>query len=754
MLVPLSCSKRVFAAYIWLLCVSAAMGMPAVQPQTAIETVLHNFAAPPNGMDPWPGVIRDSAGNFYGTADGGRYGFGVVYKLDTTGNQTVLHNFTGGADGGNPFAGVIRDARGNLYGTTNIGGSANAGTVYKVDPASHETVLYSFTGGLDGGHPEAGVILDPAGNLYGTTQQGGAAGWGVVYELDTSGNETVLYSFAGMPDGGYPEAGVIRDAAGTLYGTTYYGGAWGFGTVYKVNASGHETVLYSFTGGADGGYPQTALIRDAAGVLYGTCGSVVYRVDSPSHETVLYSFTGGADGGNANSGLIRDSAGNLYGTTTNGGTANAGVVYKLDTSHNETVLHSFTGPAADGGYPFAGVVRDSAGNLYGTAQQGGSANLGTVYKLDRSGNETLLYSFPGPADGSVPYAGVTGDSAGNLYGTTYNGGPANAGVVYKLDATGHETVLHSFAGGADGGNPDAGVTRCPNGNFYGTTYFGGTANMGVVYEMDAAGQYTVLHSFTGGADGGHPYAGVTCGSAGNLYGTTVYGGNTVACPAQSYLPGGCGVVFALDGSGNETVLYSFTGGADGGYPYAGVILDSSGNLYGTTASGGSQNCYLGCGVVYRLNSTRQETVLYSFMGAPDGGDPKAGVIRDSAGNLYGIAGLGAAYGGVVFKLDTTGQETVLYSFTGGTDGGNPVGLIRDPAGNFYGTTQYGGIGGAGVVFGLDTKGKQRVLYSFTGGADGGSPYAGVIRDSTGNLYGAASSGGKEGTGVVFRLTPQ
>jgi len=735
-----------------LACMFAAAGMVQAQTRTATETVLHNFAAPPKGMDPWPGVIRDSAGNFYGTADGGRYGFGVVYKLDTAGNQTVLHNFTGGTDGGTPFAGVVRDPAGNLFGTTNVGGSSGAGVVYKVDPAGHETVLYSFTGGNDGGYPEAGVILDTAGNLYGTTQRGGAAGSGVVFMLDTAGLETVLYTFAGMPDGSYPEAGVIRDSAGTLYGTTYYGGAWGDGTVYKLDAAGHETVLYSFTGQADGSYPQTALIRDSAGVLYGTCEGVVYRVDEPGHETVLYTFTGGLDGGNANSGLIRDSEGNLYGTATNGGAANAGVVYKVDTSHHETVLHNFTG-APDGSYPWAGVARDSAGNLYGATQGGGTANLGVVYELDTSGHETVLYSFPGPADGSVPYAGVTADSAGNLYGTTYNGGPANAGVVYELDATGHETLLHTFTGESDGGNPSAGVTRCPNGNFYGTTSLGGAANMGVVYEVDAAGQYTLLHSFTGGADGGHPYAGVTCGSAGNIYGTTVYGGNTVACPAQSYLPGGCGVVFTLDASGNETVLYSFTGEADGGYPYAGVILDPAGNLYGTTASGGTENCYLGCGVVYELNSTGRETVLYSFLGAPDGAFPKAGVIRDSAGNFYGIAGLGASYAGVVFKLDTTGQETVLYSFTGGADGDYPVGLIRDPAGNIYGTTQYGGAGGAGVVFGLDTKGKQRVLYSFTGGADGGTPYAGVIRDAAGNLYGTASSGGKEGTGVVFRLTP-
>jgi len=746
---------RQFAFCSLLACVVAAMRPSPAQAQIMSETVLHNFKTPPKGTDPWPGAIRDSEGNFYGTADGGPYGFGVVYKLDTAGIETVLHSFTGGTDGGNPFAGVVLDSAGNLYGTTYYGGSANAGVVYKLDPDGHETVLYPFTGGLDGGHPEAGVILDPAGNLYGTTQQGGAAGSGVVFKLDTCGNERVVYSFKGMPDGSYPEAGVIRDRAGNLYGTTYYGGAWGFGMVYKVDTAGNETILYSFMGAADGSYPATTLIRDPAGHLFGTCEGVVYRVDAPGQETVLYTFTGGPGGGNANSALIRDPAGNLYGTATNGGTANAGVVYELKkagTGFTEKVLYNFTG-APDGSYPWAGVVRDWAGNLYGTTQAGGSANLGTVYELDTSGTETVLYNFPGPADGSNPNAGVIAcDSTGNLYGTTYYGGPANAGVVYKLDATGHETVLHSFTGGPDGGNPWAGVICDSAGNLYGTTVNGGKANAGVVFMLDTTAHETVLWSFTGGSDGGHPNAGVIRDSAGNFYGTTVYGGNTVQCPAQ-YSPAGCGVVYKLDALGNETVLHSFSGGADGGNPEAGVIRDSAGNLYGTTTGGGTENCYLGCGVVFELGAANQETVLYSFMGGPDGFYPKAGVIRDSAGHLYGTtAGGGTANSGVVFEVESAGQETVLHNFTGGTDGAYPqAGVIRDSAGNLYGTTAGGGTAYSGVVFEVDAAGNETVLYTFTGAADGGSPFAGVIRDAAGNLYGTASSGGKELAGVVFKL---
>jgi uncharacterized repeat protein (TIGR03803 family) len=255
----------------------------------------------------------------------------VVYKLDMAGRETVLYSFTGGADGGGPYAGVVRDSTGNLYGTTSGGGTANAGVVYKLETTGQETVLYSFTGGADGGAPYAGVIRDPAGNFYGTTQNGGTANAGVVYKLGTTGHETVLYSFSGGADGGYPVAGVIRDSAGNLYGTTYYGGTANAGVVYKLDTTGHETVLYTFTGRVDGGYP-TGVIRDSAGNLYGTTSAewgVVYKLDTTGHETVLYTFTGGADGSGPQAGVIRDSAGNLFGTTSAGGKRSTGVVFKL-----------------------------------------------------------------------------------------------------------------------------------------------------------------------------------------------------------------------------------------------------------------------------------------------------------------------------------------------------------------------------------------------------------------------------------------
>jgi uncharacterized repeat protein (TIGR03803 family) len=717
-------------------CALAAIGAPRVQAQDA-EAVLHNFANAPNGASPRAGVIRDSAGNLYGTTNnGGPADVGVVYKLDASGHQTVLHGFTGGPDGAYPQAGVILDSAGNLYGTTYSGGSANAGVVYKLDTTRHETVLYSFTGGADGGYPYAGVSLDSAGNLYGTTYNGGTANAGVVYKLDATGHETVLYSFTGGADGANPYAGVIRDAAGNFYGTTFFGGAWGSGVIYKLDPAGHETLLYTFFGESDGGRPYAGVIRDSAGNLYGTNSGVtgpagvVYELDTTGDYTVLYSFTGGDDGAFPDTGVVRDSVGNLYGTTPEGGTGSWGVVYKLDRSGNEAVLCNF-GYGANGQYPLAGVILDTAGNLYGTTSTGGT-NWGIVYKLSPAGQETVLYSFTGGADGTYPQAGVIRDSAGNLYGTTYYGGPANAGVVYKLAATGQETVLHTFEGGVDGMYPYAGVVRDPAGNLYGTTLFGGTGNAGTVYKLDAAGNETVLHDFSGGDDGGYPYGGVILDSEGNLYGTASGGGAA-----------GAGVVFELSPTGSETMLYSFTGNADGDFPRAGVIRDPQGNLYGTTYYGG-----IGfAGVVYKLDTTGHQTVLCAFFGGVDGGYPNSGVIRDSAGNLYGVISQ------VVFKLDVTGTETVLYNFTGGTDGGSPDGgVIRDSAGNLYGTAGYGGTAGFGVVYMLSATGQETALYSFTGGTPGGNPSTGVIRDSAGNFYGTLSTGGKTSGGVVFKIT--
>jgi uncharacterized repeat protein (TIGR03803 family) len=361
-----------------------------------------------------------------------------------------------------------------------------------------------------------------------------------VYKLDKSGHETVLYAFQGAADGQYAYNGsLILGSAGNLYGTTFYGGNLGHGVVYQLDGAGNESVLYNFhTLTANGyGQPIGGVIQDSKGNFYGTTFAgqadmghgfgVVYKVDAAGHSTVLHNFTGGADGGYPNN-VIRDSKGNLYGTTNGGGASGAGVVYKVDRSGNETVLYSFTG-GSDGGYPEAGVISDSQGNLYGTSNGGGASGAGVVFKVDRSGNETVLYGFTGGSDGGYPVGGVISDSTGNLYGTTNGGGASGAGVVFKVDTSGNETVLYGFTGGSDGGYPLWVVlARDKKGNLYGTTAGGGASGAGVVFKVDRSGNETALYSFTGGNDGAYPYAGVIFGPEGNLYGTTAFGGQTNA----------------------------------------------------------------------------------------------------------------------------------------------------------------------------------------------------------------------------------
>jgi uncharacterized repeat protein (TIGR03803 family) len=371
--------------------------IPSAPAQT--YKVLYSFTGGTDGALPFGGVTLDSAGNIYGTTEGDGAGAtqGSVFKLSPKGKFTLLHNFgAGGAGGARPYAGLVRDSAGNLYGTTLAGGSVGPGTVFKLDKKNNFSVLYSFSGKTDGGQPTAPVILDPAGNLYGTTLVGGSSkcdgglGCGVVFKLDTENNETVLYTFAASKYGRTPWAGLLRDAAGNLYGTTTGGGHANFGTVFKVSPAGGETVLSNFKTLADGDDPWSTLIQDAAGNFYGTtttggkynCGDqlcgVVFKVDTNGNETVLYSFNG-FDGGTPLAGLIMDAAGNLYGTT-------SGNVFKLDPSGNLTVLHTFTF-GADGGLPYAGLTMDSAGNLYGTASHGGNLNdcggegCGVVFKI-------------------------------------------------------------------------------------------------------------------------------------------------------------------------------------------------------------------------------------------------------------------------------------------------------------------------------------------------------------------------------------
>jgi|ERR1022692_573322 uncharacterized repeat protein (TIGR03803 family) len=394
----------------WFSCAVLGVAMLATASlQAQILKTLYNFNGAPDGALPIGGVVR-IGGSFYGTTiDGGADSTaGIVFKIDAKGNETTLHSFSGSPDGYGPLAGLIKDSDGNLYGTTASGGLYSFGTIFEVSKTGVETVLYSFGGyPADGAYPQAGLVRDAAGNLYGTTQFGGPGpcqingdteGCGTVFVLSNNGIETVLHGFGSeTTDGQLPIARPLLDAAGNLYGTTYSGGTQGMGTVFKVTPGGSETVLYSFAGASDGAGPEASLILDA---------------------------------------------GSFYGTTYQGGASNYGTVFKLTKEGQETVLYSFSALHQDGHYPAAALVRDSSGNLYGTTLGGGietkychviENGCGVIFKLSRAGKETVLHRFAGyPTEGSAPISDLIRDAAGNLYGTTNVGGDAESGTVFEF----------------------------------------------------------------------------------------------------------------------------------------------------------------------------------------------------------------------------------------------------------------------------------------------------------------------------------
>lgn len=362
---------------------------------------------------------------------------------------------------------------------------------------------------------------------------------------------------------------------------------------------------------------------------------------------------------------------------------------------NFRLLHVFQ-DKPDGALPYAGVIRDTAGNLYGTTFSGGTSygDVGVVFKIDTSGNETILHDFNGP-DGAEPAAPLIEDLQGNFYGSTYSGGSLNYGTVFKIDANLNESVLHNFncCVQTDGWGPNSVLVRDSAGNMFGTTFGGGSGSDGIAYKLDPTENLTVLHGFSW-PDGSGPN-GLIQNSAGTMYGATVYGGNNECRP-------GCGSVFTLDSNGNEKTFHIFSGlNGTGRNPMGRLVGDSAGNLYGTTFHGGGIKDY---GLIYRLGPNGSETVLHRFNGAT-GAHPKAGLLLDSAGDLFGTASAGGSFGhGVVFELDSSGNYTVLHNFNG-ADGSVPEGeLIQDSAGNLYGTTLEGGNNGCnrgcGVVFQL------------------------------------------------------
>lgn len=770
------------------------------------ENIIYNFNPAAHGVQPNGGLISDGAGNLYGvTAWGGTYDVGrvfeLVYNSQTGWTEKDIYNFKGGSDLFYPIGTLTFDAAGNLYGATAWGGLGGVGGIFELSPGStglwKETVLHIFTDSPDGYSPNGGLIFDSAGNLYGTTttQNTGTSVFQLTPDSKGHWSKSIVYRFSTAE---YPNGNLIFDSAGNLYGTTTSREGTYYGTVFRLASSSgiwNETVLYTFSGGADGAYPQGGLTFDQAGNLYGATGrggngtGTIFKLTPGSNgswtQEVLYSFQGGTDGAYPLGNLVFNPAGNLYGVTSYGGTNidARGTVFQLTPSSTgqwiETQLWSFTG-GADGWLPEAGVAITHTGKVYAAASTFGTFQHGAVIELtpNQSGGwtEASVTDFPF-ADGGLPNVSLVADAFGNFFGVTSVGGTYGCGTIFELTKANHgkwnKRTLYAFKADAASqctATPSA-LTMDSTGNLFGENELGGQQHFGSVFELSpnsGAWTFKTVYVFNG-TEGIRPLGGLVFDQTGNLYGTTKDGGSP-GCGS------GCGTVFELSpssgGNWTESLLHRFAGGSDGAAPVAGLILDAAGNLYGTTPHGGLADN----GTVFEVSPASggwTETVLYRFTNTHgDGDQPMAGLVFDSAGNLYGTTSAGGYYGGeycygygcgTVFRLSPSlggWNETVLLQFSQ-SDGVYPLGtLIFDSSGNLYGTTE-GGLGYVwGTVFELSPSTgaawTETVLHNFgyptTSGHDGYLPECGLIMDSVGNLYGTTVGGGEHNGGTVFEIT--
>lgn len=719
-------------------------------------------------------------GWIYGTcARGGQYDKGMIYRVNTAGEyQTLVHLTDSGLQNrGTEAAGQMAlGADGNFYGVTADGMASTLGSVFKMTPEGAFTTLAQFTGtggASPGDEPTGGLVKGLDGNFYGTTQRGGTDNRGVVFKCTPGGTLTALVQFTGtngVAKGSYPIGSLAVGPDGALYGTTLLGGSLDLGTVFKVTTGGVFTTLVEFTsaGATNRGHnPNGGLTLAADGNFYGMttfggAGNIgtVFRMTPGGNLTTLVEFTGnGATGKGSKpvSDLTLGSDGHLYGLTSEGGANNKGTAFRITTDGVHTVLVHFTGNGSSnkGAFPKSTMAQGPDGNFYGNTQNGGAQDQGTVFKMTPTGTLTTLLESTnfyrgGTARGYYINGGLCQGPDGALYGMANSGGNTGNGTIFKIDAFGQRTTLVHFTGTSGayrGGNPVAGLVLAGDGNFYGTTLWGGTNNLGAVFRMTPAGVYTVLVDFTGG-NGSKPWSRLCVAPDGNMYAVTAEGGAN-----------GFGVAFRITTGGTYTKLFDFTsvGGANpGAYNSSPFTVGPDGLLYSSQFNGGNNDC----GTIYKMTTEGVMTVL-AHLDNNTGAGPCGASTFGPDGFIYLMTNYrGAQDVGTMLKISTTGTITKLFDFTNGAGenrGAWPSGtLFFAPDGFFYGTTNSGGANDMGTLFKMTTAGVMTIITDFKGAGSGiesgGWPYQDEFTlASDGRLYGMTNVGGRQGGGLVYRI---
>lgn len=502
--------------------------------QGALTTV-HSFQNS-DGFVHQAGLTVGPDGNLYGTSrDGGSADQGSVFKITTNGNYTILASFVG-TNGTIPMSQLTAAPDGQLYGTTQLGGAANLGTVFKISTNGALTTLASFTNREDS-LPSTGLVLASDGNFYGSSQT-------AIFKVTPGGILTTLTSLTPL-DGITPQGALTLGLDGNFYGTTRAGGTNNIGTIFRLSTGGTLTRLFSFNG-TNGSLPDAGLTLGNDGNFYGTTTSggsfisfgTVFRFTTNGTLTTLASFDGTNSGSSPDSPLLMDTNGNLYGTAPQGGPGFRGTVFRVTTNGALTVLFAFN--STNGSTPRDGLILANDGNFYGTLVAGGVSNAGTIFRMTSTGTVSTVLAFDN-AHGANPIGGLVQGADGGLYGTTGFGGPAlSFGTVFRTTTNGGAlTTLHNFQG-TDGEEPSFRLIFGNDGRLYGTTSFGGDwasgpsgVGSGSVFSVTTNGVFTTLFLFHG-TNGSNPAASLVLGPDGNLYGTTAQGG-----------PGGGGTIFRV-----------------------------------------------------------------------------------------------------------------------------------------------------------------------------------------------------------------
>jgi uncharacterized repeat protein (TIGR03803 family) len=687
-----------------------------------------------------------------------------------------LYSFTGGADGGNPN-GLMQETNGNFYGTTQNGGGNSSGTIFQMTPDGALTTLYQFYNSGSGGFlPFAGLAQGADGELYGTTQDGGANGLGTIFKTTTNGNLNTVYSFDGG-DGAFPNEPMILGTDGNFYGTTSNGGAETNGEVFRLTPDGALTQVASFDY-LNGASPNK-VIQGADGSLYGTTfgggndgDGVIFNVATNGRLADLFSFFFATGGYLPSAGLAQTADGNFYGTTLEGGASGHGTLFAMSPLGAVTTLYSFTGEN-DGSQPGADLIQAGDGNFYGTTVYGGAYDDGTVFRWAPGGALITLVSFD-DYNGANPQAPLVVGTDGNIYGTTQNGGASGNGVIFRVNIN----------------SPSVQISGQPAGQ---TAFFGAKAVFSVAVTGNPPIFYQWSRNGTNLTDGGNISGSMsrvlTVGNVGPsdsaIYSVTVSNAfestatsdgaflDVILSPPQFTTPPtsqtatvGGSAEFDVTVVGDLPLTFQWQSN--------GVNLTDGGNVSGATTSSLTLS-----GLTQKSDATYSIIVsnavgtvsaeatlsvypvstpgtvlasLYWFTGGADGATPN-GLTLGTNGVLYGTTQSGGAYnGGTVFSVTTHGNFQTLVAFST-TNGSNPqAALMQGADGNFYGTTQDGGTNAQGTVFEITTNGALTTLVAFSNKSCA-NPYTGLVQGTNGNFYGATQNGSKPGDGNIFEMSP-